>query len=117
MKIRNFRDLDVWKIGKEIVLEVYRVTETFPKAELYGLAAQMRKASVSIPSNVAEGFDRFHNKEYRQFLFIALGSCAELETQVELSLDLGYIEQRARDLMVEKLDHESRMLRNLVKKL
>lgn len=117
MKIRNFRDLDVWKIGKEIVLEVYRATESFPKAELYGLAAQMRKASVSIPSNVAEGFNRFHNKEYRQFLFIALGSCAELETQVELSSDLGYIDQRARDLMIEKLDHESRMLRNLVKKL
>lgn len=117
MKIRNFRDLDVWKIGKEIVLEVYRATEAFPKAELYGLAAQMRKASVSIPSNVAEGFNRFHNKEYRQFLFIALGSCAELETQVELSLDLGYIEQKARGHMVEKLDHESRMLRNLVKKL
>jgi four helix bundle protein len=117
MKIRNFRDLDVWKIGKEIVLDVYRATEAFPKAELYGLAAQMRKASVSIPSNVAEGFNRFHNKEYRQFLFIALGSCAELETQVELSLDLGYIEQRDRDLMVEKFDHESRMLRNLVKKL
>ncbi len=117
MKIRNFRDLDVWKMGKEIVLDVYRATEAFPKAEFYGLAAQMRKASVSIPSNVAEGFNRFHNKEYRQFLFIALGSCAELETQVELSLDLGYIEQRNRDFMVEKLDHESRMLRNLVKKL
>ncbi len=91
MKIRNFRDLDVWKIGKEIVLDVYRATAEFPRVEVYGLAAQMRRASVSIPSNVAEGFNRFHNKEYRQFLFIALGSCAELETQVEISwtLDLS----------------------------
>jgi four helix bundle protein len=117
MKIRNFRDLDVWKIGKEIVLDVYRATATFPGVEVYGLAAQMRRASVSIPSNVAEGFNRFHNKEYRQFLFIALGSCAELETQVEISSDLGFVQRNIRDLIIEKLDHETRMLRNLLKKL
>ncbi|MBX3302695.1 MAG: four helix bundle protein [Nitrospira sp.] len=117
MKIRNFRELDVWKVGKEIVLDVYRATATFPKVEVYGLVAQMRKASISIPSNVAEGFNRFHNKEYRQFLFIALGSCAELETQVEISSDLGYVQQNIRDLINEKLDHEARMLRNLLKKL
>ncbi len=117
MKIRNFRDLEVWKIGKEIVLDVYRATALFPRDEVYGLAAQMRRASVSIPSNVAEGFNRFHNKEYRQLLFVALGSCAELETQVEISSDLGYVERNIRDLMIEKLDHETRMLRNLIKKL
>ena len=117
MKIRNFRDLDVWTIGKEIVLDVYRATAEFPRVEVYGLAAQMRRASVSIPSNVAEGFNRFHNKEYRQFLFIALGSCAELETQVEISWDLGFVQRNIRDLIIEKLDHETRMLRNLVKKL
>jgi four helix bundle protein len=117
MKIRNFRDLEVWKIGKEIVMDVYRATALFPRNEVYGLAAQMRRASVSIPSNVAEGFNRFHNKEYRQLLFVALGSCAELETQVEISSDLGYVERHIRDLMIEKLDHETRMLRNLIKKL
>jgi four helix bundle protein len=117
MKIRNFRDLDVWKMGKEIVLDVYRVTAAYPRVEAYGLAAQMRRASVSIPSNVAEGFNRFHNKEYRQFLFIALGSCAELETQVEISSDLGFVQRNIRDLIIEKLDHETRMLRNLLKKL
>ena len=104
-------------MGKEIVLDVYRETATFPKSEMYALAAQMRRASVSIPSNVAEGFNRFHNKEYRQFLFIALGSCAELETQVDISSDLGFLQRNIRDLIIEKLDHESRMLRNLVKKL
>jgi four helix bundle protein len=117
MKIQNFRDLDVWKMGKEIVLDVYRATAAYPRVEAYGLAAQMRRASVSIPSNVAEGFNRFHNKEYRQFLFIALGSCAELETQVEISSDLGFVQRNIRDLIIEKLDHETRMLRNLVKKL
>ena len=73
-KIKNFRDLQVWKLGRK----------HFLREELYGLAAQMRRAAVSIPSNVAEGFNRRHNKEYRQFLYIALGSCAELETQIEV---------------------------------
>jgi four helix bundle protein len=109
--------LEIWRIGKEIVLDVYRATAAFPRAEAYGLAAQMPRASVSIPSNVAEGFNRFHNKEYRQFLFIALGSCAELETQVEISSDLGYGQRNIRALIIEKLDRETRMLRNLLKKI
>jgi len=117
MKVIHFRDLKVWKLGKEIVLDVYRVTKQLPREEVYGLMAQMRKAAVSIPSNVAEGFNRLHNKEYRQLLFVALGSCAELETQIEISYDLGYLDQDGRDLMIEKLDYETRMLRNLIKKL
>ena|SRR5688572_11412956 len=117
MKIRNFRDLDVWKLGKKIILEVYRVTKEFPKEELYGLVGQMRRASLSAPSNVAEGFNRVHNREYRQFLFVALGSCAELETQVEVAFELGYLSQADRDHLLGDLDHESRMLRNLIKKL
>ena len=76
MKIKNFRDLEVWKLGKAICLDVYRLTKPFPKDELYGLTSQMRRGAVAIPSNVAEGFNRAHNKEYRQFLHIALGSCS-----------------------------------------
>lgn len=117
MKIRNYRDLKVWKLGKEIVLDVYRITKQFPREEVYGLMAQMRKAGVSIPSNVAEGFNRLHNKEYRQFLYVALGSCAELETQVEIARDLGYLGRVEYDPLVEQLDHETRMLRNLIKRL
>jgi four helix bundle protein len=117
MTITNFRDLEIWKLGKDIVLDVYRATGLFPKNEVYGLVGQMRRASVSIPSNVAEGFNRFHNKEYRQLLYVALGSCAELETQVEIATDLGYLEAKPRDLLIEKLDHETRMIRNLIKKL
>jgi len=101
----------------EIVTEVYSLTKSFPKEEVYGLISQIRRAAISIPSNVAEGFNRYHNKEYRQFLFISLGSCGELETQIEVSCNLGYIEQGAKDKIFEKLDHESRMLRNLIKKL
>ncbi len=117
MTIGNFRDLEIWKLGKKIVVDVYQLTGVFPKAEMYGLVSQMRRASVSIPSNVAEGFNRFHNKEYRQLLYVALGSCAELETQVEIATDLGYLETKLRDQLIEKLDHETRMIRNLIKKL
>ena len=116
-KITNFRDLDIWRLGKKIVTEIYTATQGFPKEELYGLVAQMRRAAVSIPSNVAEGFNRYHNKEYRQLLYAALGSCAELETQLEIGRDLGYINDGKDKELLEMLDHESRMLRNLIKKL
>ena len=116
-KIKNFRDLDVWRLAIEIVEDSYKYTKSFPKEEIYGLVSQMRRAAVSIASNIAEGFNRYHNKEYRQFLYIALGSCAELETQIEVSVTLGYITQSGRDKISEKLDHESRMLRNLIKRL
>ena len=117
IKIRNFRELEVWKLGKKIVLDVYRVTKDFPKEEMYGLVAQMRRAAVSIPSNVAEGFNRKHNPEYRQLLYVALGSCAELETQIEVAHDLDFLSVDDRDNVLEQLDHESRMLRNLIKRL
>jgi four helix bundle protein len=84
-KIRSFRDLEVWKLGMRTVVDVYKATASFPRDELYGLVSQLRRAAVSIPSNVAEGFNRIHNSEYRQFLYIALGSCAELETQIEIA--------------------------------
>ena len=114
---RNFRDLEIWKLGKDVAVKVYRATKNFPKEELYGLVSQMRRAAVSIPSNIAEGFARLHNKEYRQFLYVALGSCAELETQIELSVDLGYLEATDSADFLEKLDHEARMVRNLIKRL
>lgn len=116
-KIKNFRDLEIWALGKEIVLDMYKMTKAFPREELYGLAAQMRRATVSIPSNIAEGFNRRHNKEYRQFLYIALGSCAELETQIDVSCELKYFSPEQSEHLLEKLDHETRMLRNLIRKL
>ncbi len=116
-KIKNFRDLDVWQKGIEIVKDVYQNTGNFPKQELYGLASQMQRSSVSIPSNIAEGFNRFHNKEYKRFLYTALGSCAELETQIEIAAELKYMDEKQKAFLLEKLDHESRMLTNLIKKL
>jgi four helix bundle protein len=116
-KIKNFRDLNIWKKGIEIVKDIYLIVREFPKSEVYSLTNQMQRASLSIPTNIAEGFDRFHNKEYKQFLYIALGSCAELETQIEIAKELKYINEDNKKIILEKIHHESRMITNLIKKL
>ena len=84
MELHSYRELIVWQKGIEVVIEMYRLTEGFPKSELYGLASQMKRAAVSIPSNIAEGRRRGGKKEFCQFLLIAYGSGAELETQLEI---------------------------------
>ena len=88
MKTNSFRDLIVWQKSYRLVLEVYKITEGFPKTETYGLSQQIRKAAVSIPSNIAEGYGRKHKAEYNQFLSIAYGSLLEVETQYSLAVDL-----------------------------
>ncbi len=90
MKTNSFKDLIVWQKSYRLVLEVYKITRDFPKSETYGLSQQMRRAAVSIPSNIAEGYGRKHKNEYNQFLSIAHGSLLELETQCLLSNDLKY---------------------------
>lgn len=116
-KIRTYRDLNIWKAGIELVKDTYRLTEKFPKQEIYGLVSQMRRSAISIPSNVAEGFKRYHNKEYRQFLYVTLGSCAELETQVTIAKELKYIPANKEVILLEKMDHIGRMITNMLKKL
>ncbi len=116
-KISTYRQLDIWKKGIELVKDVYKVTGSFPQQELYGLTNQMRRSAVSIPSNVAEGFRRQHNNEFKQFLHIALGSCAELETQATIAKELNYIKEQIEFMLLEKTDHICRMTRNLIKKL
>ena len=116
-KIRSFRDLEIWQRGIILTEAVYESTKAFPKEELYGLVAQLRRTAVSIPSNIAEGFARRHNKEYKQFLQISLGSCAELTTQVIISSKLRYIADKAADDMVNEVEEISRMTMSLIKKL
>ena len=116
-KIRTYRDLDIWNKGIETVKDVYKTTAKFPKIETYGLISQMRRAAVSVPSNIAEGFRRHHNKEYRQFLYVSLGSCAELETQMTIVKELKYMTENEEVVLLEKLDHLCRMISNLIKKL
>ena len=91
MVINSFRDLRVWNIGMDVVELVYRVTRMFPDHEAYGLSSQMRRAAVSIPSNIAEGHTRQHRKEYLQHLSIAHASLAELDTQIEIACRLKHM--------------------------
>ena len=91
MPIYSFRDLRVWQGGMDLVVQVYRLTATFPKHEVYGLTSQMQRAAVSIPSSIAEGHTREHHKEYLQHIAVAQGSLAELQTQLEIARRLDYV--------------------------
>jgi four helix bundle protein len=90
----NHKDLEVWKKSIDLAKKVYLLTQKFPKVEIYGIVAQMRRAAVSIPSNIAEGSARKSDKEFIQFLYVSLGSLAELETQMILSNEIGFIEEQ-----------------------
>ncbi len=85
-------ELEVWKRSIEFVTEIYRITTSFPKVELYGLTAQIRRAAVSVPSNIAEGATRGSDREFIHFLSIAMGSLSELETQLIIAKNLGYLD-------------------------
>jgi four helix bundle protein len=95
-------------------LEIYRVTNNFPKEELYGIVSQMRRSAISIPCNIAEGYRRGHRKEYIQFLHIAQGSCGELETLLSLSKDLEFLEGRTFNNLYQSQDEISRLLGGLI---
>jgi len=116
-KIKNFQDLRIWQIGMEVVKDIYILTKKFPKEELYGLTSQIRRSAISIPSNIAEGFRRYHNKEYKQFLYIALGSCAELETQIIIANELDYVNETNKSELIEKIKYICRMTVKLINKL
>jgi four helix bundle protein len=88
----GFKQLKVWQVGMDLVIKVYKITESFPKSEMYGLISQLRRCSVSIPSNIAEGSSRNNPKEFAQFLYIAQGSLSELDTQFTIAQLLGYIQ-------------------------
>lgn len=88
---RGHYHLDAWKVSRELVSDIYRLTQAFPKDEQFALSAQMRRAAVSTPSNIAEGAARIGNREYARFLNVARGSLSELETQLFIASDLGYI--------------------------
>ena len=113
----HFKELLVWQKSIDFVTEIYRITETFPKTEIYGLISQIRRAAVSVPSNIAEGNSRRSNPDYLQFLKISRGSCAEIETQLIISRNLNFLDED--DYL--KLNHEiieiSKMLNGLINSL
>lgn len=115
--LRSYRDLIVWQKAVELAVLIYRLTEGFPKREIYGLASQIRRAGVSVPSNIAEGYGRGSRKEYLQFLSIAQGSLKELETQTVLAQRLGYatVSQAERVLLDSEI--VGKMLGGLIRSL
>jgi len=115
--INSYKDLIVWDKSFKLVIEIYRLTNLFPKSETYGLTSQIRRCAVSIPSNIAEGFARKHRKEYAQFIFIAFGSGAELETQLLLSKTLGLAPEKEFTKSEELLNEVMKMLNSFSSKL
>jgi len=91
-KITSHKDLKVWQESMTLVTQIYKISEDFPKHEIYGLSSQIRRAAVSIPSNIAEGAGRKGENEFTRFLYIALGSLSEVETQLEISLSMRFMD-------------------------
>ncbi|HYX28610.1 MAG TPA: four helix bundle protein [Pyrinomonadaceae bacterium] len=114
---KSYRDLEVWQKAMKFAKRVYQTTQSFPSDERFGLTNQLRRASVSVPSTLAEGHARFGAGEFARFISIAMGSVAELETQILLSADLGYVTVRASNELLGELETIGKMLRGLAKSI
>jgi four helix bundle protein len=114
---KSYRDLEVWQKAMDLVVECYRITNKFPRSELYGLTSQLRRAAVSVPSNIAEGRERQHTKEFVQHLAIAYGSLAELETHLQIAQRLNYLDSSQVRQVLEKTSEVGRMLNGLRRSL
>jgi four helix bundle protein len=117
MKTRHFRDLVVWQKSMELARDVYACTRSFPKEEVFGITAQLRRAAVSVPSNIAEGHGRSTGKSVHLFLSQARGSLFELQTQLELAANLGYAKQDVAANLLTNCEEIARMLNALLKVL
>ncbi len=117
MTIRSFTDLIVWQRGHSFVLEIYKTTSFFPKEELFGLTSQMKRAVISITSNIAEGFVRHSKKEKVQFYYIALGSTAELQSQLLIAKDLQFITSERFNFLFEKIVEISKLTNSLIRSI
>jgi four helix bundle protein len=117
MSIRSYQDLAIWKKAMQLVVQVYHLTRRFPREEMHGLTSQMRRAAVSIPTNIAEGWGRGSRKEYIQFLRIARGSLLELETLLAISRNLRYLSQEDMQARLALVGEISRMLSGLIASL
>lgn len=116
-KIKSFTDLNAWKKGNILVLEIYKTTKLFPKYEMFGLINQIRRAAVSITSNIAEGFNRYSKKEKVQFYFVALGSLAEVQNQLYISKELTYIKKEVFDDIAKLSVEVSKLINGLIKSI
>ena len=117
MKVQHYKELIVWQKSMKLVVSIYELTEQFPKSEVYGLTSQMRRAAISIPSNVAEGSRRGSRKDFRHFLINAFGSGAELETQIEIAKRLPFSKKLDYSAVDILLDEVMRMLNKMASNL
>ena len=113
----SFRDLVAWQKGMALVTEIYRATDEFPAREIYGLTNQLRRAGVSVPSNIAEGKGRLSKKEFVQFLAKARGSLCEVQTQLEISSNLGYLSRDTFAALDDQAREVGRVINGLIKKI
>lgn len=117
MAVKNFKDLLIWQKGVELVKETYKLVKLLPNDEMYALSSQMRRAAVSVPSNIAEGQQRKSPKEFANFLSIARGSVAELETQFIICEELGYLSKGQIELCINTCQELYKMLNSFISKL
>lgn len=113
--MKSFKELTVYKQSIDLVTKIYKVSSDYPSTEIYGLTNQIRRASVSIPSNISEGSSRSHTKETIQFLYIALASANELETQIEISLRLNFISTSIHSELIKEMNEVCKMLQGMIK--
>lgn len=113
--MKSHKDLKVWQESMTLVEVVYAKTKLFPKEELFGLTSQVKRVAVSIPSNIAEGAGRKGSKEFQRFLYIAMGSASELDTQIEIAVRLGFVEYDK--TIIDKIYFIKNMLAKLIEKL
>jgi four helix bundle protein len=114
---KSYRDLVACQKAMELVADIYRLTSNFPKEEVYGLTSQLRRAAISVPSNIAEGQGRHGNGEFKHFLRLSLGSLMEVETQIMISERLGYLEQKAVGAVLVRSAEIGRVLNGLINSL
>lgn len=112
--MKSHKDLEVWRTSIDLARDIYELTREYPKEEQYGIVTQMRRAAVSFASNIAEGAARQGNKEFLQFLYIALGSASELDTQIEISRKIGFSDGHRLDEVQKHLETISKMIQGLI---
>jgi len=115
--INSYKDMDAWKLGYQLGLEIYKATKGFPDDERFGLVSQLRRGGISIPSNIAEGFGRGSKQDYVRFLRVARGSLNEVETQLMFAGDLGYLAREEQETLMERCQRVARVLGGLIRSL
>ncbi|MBI4656168.1 MAG: four helix bundle protein [Elusimicrobia bacterium] len=115
--MKSYKDLEIWKKSIDLVKTIYKLTENFPEKETYSLTSQLRRSAVSVPSNIAEGQARKHTKEFLQFLYHALGSLAELNTQTIIAKDIGYLSEENFEIVEARITEIQKMVYAIISKL